>query len=147
MSWQRPSQPGAGGISSYRRTFIIPCPSKKERCPLLYPLLSSSRTRVKRERPSAGNTSSQRKRKLWFTFCYRPPAVCHDQTNQAFRQKLGSGLRETHWELKARRVRTIDWKHYENKIYYKIKVIGKVLKDPAIRPENVYNMVGPCSLL
>lgn len=49
-----------------------------------------------------------------------------------------------HPELKARRVRAIDWRRHENNIYDKIiewfKVIGKVLQDPAVRPENVYNM-------
>jgi hypothetical protein len=38
----------------------------------------------------------------------------------------------------------MDWKRHENNIYDKIthwfKVIGKVLQDPAILPENVYNM-------
>jgi hypothetical protein len=41
-------------------------------------------------------------------------------------------------------VRAIDWKRHENNIYDKIthwfEVIGKVLQDPAILPENVYNM-------
>ena len=49
-----------------------------------------------------------------------------------------------HLELKARRVRAIDWKRHENNIYDKMRewfdVIGKVLQDPAIRPENIYNM-------
>ena len=47
-------------------------------------------------------------------------------------------------ELEARRVRAIDWKRHENNIYMKIthwfEVIGKVLQDPAILRENVYNM-------
>jgi len=49
-----------------------------------------------------------------------------------------------HPELKARRVRAIDWKRHENNIYVKIihwfEVIGRVVQDPAILPENVYNM-------
>jgi hypothetical protein len=49
-----------------------------------------------------------------------------------------------HPELKARRVKTMDWKRHENNIYYKMKewfeVISEVLQDPAIQPENVYNM-------
>lgn len=49
-----------------------------------------------------------------------------------------------HPELKARRLRSIDWKRHENNIYVKIiswlEVIGKVIQDPAILPENVYNM-------
>lgn len=47
-------------------------------------------------------------------------------------------------ELKARRVRLIDWKRHRNNIHDKItewfEVIGKVLQDLAIWPENVYNM-------
>jgi hypothetical protein len=49
-----------------------------------------------------------------------------------------------HSELKSKRVRSIDWKRHEIHIYDKITewfdVIGKVLQDPAILPENVYNM-------
>jgi hypothetical protein len=47
-------------------------------------------------------------------------------------------------ELKAKRVRSIDWKRHEIHIYDKVTkwfdVIGKVLQDPAILPENAYNM-------
>jgi len=46
--------------------------------------------------------------------------------------------------LNARRVRAVDWKRHENNIHTKIrewfKVIGKVLQDPAILSEIVYNM-------
>jgi hypothetical protein len=49
-----------------------------------------------------------------------------------------------HPELKAGTVRSINWKRYENNIFRKItqrfKVIAEVLRDPAILPENVYNM-------
>jgi len=49
-----------------------------------------------------------------------------------------------HLELKARRVRAIDWKRHGNNIHDKItewfEVIGKVLQDRAILPENVYNI-------
>jgi hypothetical protein len=49
-----------------------------------------------------------------------------------------------HPELKAKRIRSIDWKRHEVHIYNKVtewfEVIGKVLQDPAILPENVYNM-------
>jgi hypothetical protein len=54
------------------------------------------------------------------------------------------GFEKRHPALKSRRVRAIDWKRHENNIYNKIthwfEVIGKVLQDPAILPENVYNM-------
>jgi hypothetical protein len=49
-----------------------------------------------------------------------------------------------HPELKARRVKAIDWNRHENNIYYKIEewfeVIREVLQDPNILPENAYNM-------
>jgi hypothetical protein len=49
-----------------------------------------------------------------------------------------------HPELRARTVRPIDWKRHSNNIHEKItqwfEVIGKVLQDPAVLPENVYNM-------
>ena len=49
-----------------------------------------------------------------------------------------------HKELKARKVRAIDWKRHENNIYPKMtewfEVIEKVLEDPTVLPENVYNM-------
>lgn len=47
-------------------------------------------------------------------------------------------------QLKARRVRSIDWKRHEKNTYVKIthwfEVIGGVVHDPAILPENCYNM-------
>ena len=47
-------------------------------------------------------------------------------------------------QLKARRVRSIDWKRHEKNTYVKIthwfEVIGRVVHDPAILPENCYNM-------
>jgi hypothetical protein len=49
-----------------------------------------------------------------------------------------------HKELKARKVRAMDWKRHENNIYLKVaewfEVIGKVLQDSAILSENVYNL-------
>ena len=53
-------------------------------------------------------------------------------------------FQKRHPALKSRRVKAIDWKRHENNIYDKIvqwfEVIEKVLKDPVILPENVYNM-------
>lgn len=47
-------------------------------------------------------------------------------------------------ELQSRRVRSIDWKRHGNNIHEKIvewfNVIGPVLQDPSVVPENVYNM-------
>lgn len=47
-------------------------------------------------------------------------------------------------ELKARRVKALDWNRHERNIYEKVEhwfeETEKVLEDPAILPENVYNM-------
>jgi hypothetical protein len=68
-------------------------------------------------------------------------------TNKPFKplgKNWARAFEKRHLELKARRVRAIDWKRYGNNIHDKIiewfEVIGKVLQDPAIRLENVYNM-------
>lgn len=49
-----------------------------------------------------------------------------------------------HPELKAKRVKALDWNRHDNNIYDKItnwfEIIGKELHDPVIVPENVYNM-------
>jgi hypothetical protein len=53
-------------------------------------------------------------------------------------------LERRHPEVKARRVKAIDRKRHDIHIYTKItewyEVIARVLHDPAVRPENVYNM-------
>jgi Tc5 transposase DNA-binding domain len=53
-------------------------------------------------------------------------------------------FQKRHPALKSRRVRAMAWERHENNIYNKIthwfEVIGRVLEDPAILPENVYNM-------
>ncbi|KAF2137771.1 uncharacterized protein K452DRAFT_339928 [Aplosporella prunicola CBS 121167] len=47
-------------------------------------------------------------------------------------------------ELKAKKVKALDWKRHDINIHDKIthwfEVIGKELHDPVIKPENVYNM-------
>ena len=52
-------------------------------------------------------------------------------------------LERRHATLQARRVRPLDWNRHEKNTYNKVidwfKVIGKVLRDPAIVPENIYN--------
>ncbi|PVH73962.1 DDE-domain-containing protein, partial [Cadophora sp. DSE1049] len=53
-------------------------------------------------------------------------------------------FQKRHPALKSRRVRAMAWERHENNIYDKIthwfEVIGKVLEDPAILAENIYNM-------
>jgi DDE superfamily endonuclease len=45
-------------------------------------------------------------------------------------------------ELRASKSSALDWNRYDiyNKVVQWFEVIGKVLADPAVRPENVYNM-------
>ena len=54
------------------------------------------------------------------------------------------GFEKRHPALKAKRVQAIDWKRHKNNIYDKVMhwflVIKEVLQDPAVLPENVYNM-------
>lgn len=49
-----------------------------------------------------------------------------------------------HRELQARTAKALDWKRHDKNIYPKVEhwfdVIGKVLEDETIQPENVYNM-------
>jgi len=49
-----------------------------------------------------------------------------------------------HPELRARKVRALDWNRHEKNIYHKIEhwfeLIAKVLEEPAVLDENVYNM-------
>lgn len=53
-------------------------------------------------------------------------------------------LENRHSELKAKKVKALDWDRHEKHIFPKIehwfKVIGEVLKSSDITPENVYNM-------
>ncbi len=53
-------------------------------------------------------------------------------------------LENRHPVLQARRVSALDWNRHEKNIYGKIthwfEVIGKILQEPAILAENVYNM-------
>lgn len=54
------------------------------------------------------------------------------------------GFYRRHPQLKARRLRAIDWKRdgsqIEDKVRHWFAIIGRELADPAVRPENVYNM-------
>jgi hypothetical protein len=54
------------------------------------------------------------------------------------------GFQKRHPGLMSRRLRPLDWQRHEDNIYDKItrwfEVIRRVLQDPAVRSENVYNM-------
>jgi hypothetical protein len=53
-------------------------------------------------------------------------------------------FQKRHPELKARRVRALDWNRHDKNIYDKIihwfEVMGKELQNPDVVPENIYNM-------
>jgi hypothetical protein len=68
-------------------------------------------------------------------------------TNKATKppyRNWAQAFQKRHPALKSRRMKAMDWKRHEINIYDKIlhwfEVIGTVLKDSAILPENVYNM-------
>lgn len=68
-------------------------------------------------------------------------------TNKAIKppnKNWAQAFQKRHPALKSRRMKAMDWNRHEINIYDKImhwfEVIGKVLNDPAILPENVYNM-------
>jgi hypothetical protein len=66
----------------------------------------------------------------------RPPKPPHINWTKAFRKRNPI--------LEARMVGALDWNRHEKNIYPKsvhwFEVIGTVLRDPAVLPENVYNM-------
>jgi hypothetical protein len=68
-------------------------------------------------------------------------------TNKATKppnKNWAQAFQKRHPALKSQRVRAMAWERHENNIYDKIihwfEVIGKVLEDPAILLENVYNI-------
>jgi hypothetical protein len=73
--------------------------------------------------------------------CHRPEA---DRPAKPPNKNWTKAFENRHPELKARKVRALDWNRHEKNIYHKIEhwfeVIGKVLEDPAIHRKNVYNM-------
>jgi hypothetical protein len=57
---------------------------------------------------------------------------------------LAESLRGASPRATSEKVKSIDWKRHENNVYGKIvewfDIIGQVLQDLAVLPENVYNM-------
>lgn len=60
------------------------------------------------------------------------------------RRNKAKALENRHPVLQARRVSALDWKRHEKNLYGKVthwfEVIGKILQDPAILAENIYNI-------
>lgn len=68
----------------------------------------------------------------------------HDRPQKPPGKNWAKALEKRHPELKAKRVKALDWDRHEKNIYPKIEdwfeLIGKVLDGPDILSENVYNM-------
>lgn len=68
----------------------------------------------------------------------------HDRPPKPPGKNWAKALEKRHPELKAKRVKALDWDRHEKNIYPKIEdwfeLIGKVLDGPDILSENVYNM-------
>ncbi|KAI7227738.1 hypothetical protein KC330_g8251 [Hortaea werneckii] len=68
----------------------------------------------------------------------------HDRPQKPPGKNWAKALEKRHPELKAKRVKALDWDRHEKNIYPKIEawfeLTGKVLDGPDILSENVYNM-------
>jgi len=77
-------------------------------------------------------------------FCVTRQRPTTDRPHKPPGKNWAKALENRHPELKARRVRALDWNRHEKNTYEKIThwfgVIGKVLQDPDILAENLYNM-------
>ena len=79
---------------------------------------------------------------LAFSVTRRRPTA--DRPSKPPGRNWPQAFQKRHPEPEAKRFRALDWNRHDINIYDKItdwfEVIGKVLEDPAILPENVYNM-------
>jgi len=79
---------------------------------------------------------------LAFSITRRRPMA--DRPSKPPGRNWPQAFQKRHPELTARRFRALDWNRHDINIYDKIKdwfeVIRRVLDDPSILPENVYNM-------
>lgn len=71
-------------------------------------------------------------------------ALATDETSRPPGKNWPQAFHKRHPELKAKRVKALDWNRHDSNIHDKIthwfEIIGKELHDPVILPENVYNM-------
>ena len=79
---------------------------------------------------------------LAFSIAHRRSTT--NQASKAPHRNWAQAFQKRHPALKSRWQKAMDWKRHEINIYDKIlhwfEVIGTVLKDSTILPENVYNM-------
>ena len=79
--------------------------------------------------------------------CQRSSSLQAPSANKMIRppgKNWAQGFYKRHPELKSRRVKPLDWNRHDNNIFDKVTlwfdVIEKELHEPAILPQNVYNM-------
>ena len=81
---------------------------------------------------------------LAFSVARQRSIVTTDDLIKSSNKNWPRAFGKRHPELKAKRVRALDWKRHENNIYVKIthwfEVIGRIIQNPAILRGNVYNM-------
>jgi len=74
----------------------------------------------------------------------RSPADSVDPDLKPPGKNWPKAFEKRHPELKSRKVKAVDWNRHDNNIYGKIthwfEMIGKVLEDPDVLRENIYNM-------
>jgi hypothetical protein len=136
-----PSQPGAGARSPSRCTYNMGCLIRTRRCPSLYALLSRIRTTLYRGKGSTPAIPHPKGRETLVAFLLlisnlRQPVRIKYIPSLAFslarrRSTMDKPIKPPgkNWarsfeirqpQLKARRVRSIDWKRHEKNIYVKI---------------------------
>lgn len=80
----------------------------------------------------------------YLAFCIARQRPEEDRPSKPPSKNWPRAFEERHPQTQARRVRALDWDRHEKNTYWKMahwfEVIGRVLSDPAILAENVYNM-------
>ncbi|KAK7177908.1 transposase [Paraphaeosphaeria sporulosa] len=80
----------------------------------------------------------------YLAFCIARQRPNEDRPSKPPSKNWPRAYEERHPQTQARRVRALDWDRHEKNTYWKMvhwfEVIGRVLSDPAILAENVYNM-------
>ena len=77
-------------------------------------------------------------------FCVTRQRPETDRPSKPPNKNWAKALEKRHPETKTRRVKALEWSRHEKNIYNKIthwfEIIERVLQDPVILPENVYNI-------
>lgn len=115
------------GQKAQSQQYLTPCEEKAIVNFVLQMAEFGPRIRIKYIPSLAFSVARQR-------FTNKPPKPPGKNWARAFEKR--------HPELKARRMRALDWDCYNiyDKVVHWFEVISKVLQEPAVVPENVYNM-------